>query len=57
MDALIPVASAEKEIKLFKNWPDARLRIIEGGQHVLSYSHRQEVEQNVAELLGKYHNN
>ncbi|PVH74431.1 hypothetical protein DL98DRAFT_429466 [Cadophora sp. DSE1049] len=46
-----------KKIKLFKISPDARLRIIEGGQHVLSYLHRQEVEQNAVEFLGKDQNN
>ncbi|KAG4436911.1 hypothetical protein IFR05_007599 [Cadophora sp. M221] len=55
LDALIPVASAEKEIKLFTNSLDARLLIIEGGQHVLSYSHQHDVEQNVAEFVSKYH--
>ncbi|KAG4431833.1 hypothetical protein IFR05_012695 [Cadophora sp. M221] len=56
-DALSPVVSAEEEIRLFKNSPDARLAVVKDGQHVLSYSHPQDVERAVAELVAKYHRN
>ncbi|KAH7379989.1 alpha/beta hydrolase [Cadophora sp. MPI-SDFR-AT-0126] len=57
LDALILVVNTEKEIKLFKSSLDARLLTIEGGRHVLSYSHQQEVKQNVAKFVSKYHKN
>jgi pimeloyl-ACP methyl ester carboxylesterase len=48
------VANAKEEIELFKNSPDARLEIIEGGQHFLSGSHPKEVNEYVVQFVKKY---
>jgi len=53
-DAVYSVANAEREIKLFVRSPDAQLKIVEGGQHFLSYSHPKEVDGAVKEFVGKY---
>jgi hypothetical protein len=53
-DAVYTVANAEREIKLFVRSPDARLEVVEGGQHFLSYSHPKEVDGAVKEFVGKY---
>lgn len=44
-DAVYSVANAEEEIKLFASSPDARLQVVEGGQHFLSFSHPEEVNK------------
>jgi hypothetical protein len=48
------VANAKEEIVLFKKSPDARLEIIDGGQHFLSASHPNEVGDYVVEFVNKY---
>jgi pimeloyl-ACP methyl ester carboxylesterase len=53
-DAVYSVANAEREIKLFVRSPDAQLKVVEGGQHFLSYSHPNEVDGAVKEFVGKY---
>jgi pimeloyl-ACP methyl ester carboxylesterase len=53
-DAVYSVANAEREIKLFVKSPDAQLKVVEGGQHFLSYSHPKEVDGAVKEFVGKY---
>ncbi|KAK4954720.1 hypothetical protein LTR66_013532 [Elasticomyces elasticus] len=53
-DAVYSVANAEEEIKLFKNSPDARLQIVEGGQHFLSFSHPKDVDNALIKFVGKY---
>jgi hypothetical protein len=39
---------------LFKNSSDARLKIVEGGQHFLSASHPKEVNEHVVKFVKKY---
>ncbi|KAK5109591.1 hypothetical protein LTR16_005749, partial [Cryomyces antarcticus] len=53
-DAVYSVANAEQEIKLFVNSPDARLVTVKDGQHFLSYSHSNEVDQHLIDFVGKY---
>ena len=48
------VANAKEEIQLFKNSPDARLEVVEGGQHFLSFSHPEEVKKCLIEFVGRY---
>ena len=53
-DAAYSVANAREEIKLFVNSPDVRLQVVEGGQHYLSASHPEVVDQAVMEFVKKY---
>lgn len=53
-DAVYSVANAEQEIKLFVNSPDARLQVVEGGQHFLSFSHPKEVDSALIAMAQKY---
>lgn len=53
-DAVYSVANAEREIKLFVRSPDAQLKVVEGGQHFLSYSHPREVDGAVKDFVAKY---
>lgn len=53
-DVVYSVKNAEREIKMFENSPDASLRIVEGGQHFLSFSHPKEVDSAILEFVGKY---
>jgi pimeloyl-ACP methyl ester carboxylesterase len=53
-DAVYSVANAEVEMKLFVNSPDARLQVVEGGKHFLSFSHPEEVDGALVEFVGKY---
>lgn len=39
---------------MFPNSPDARLVVVKGGQHFLSFSHPQDVDNNLIEFVGKY---
>ena len=48
------VANAQEELKMFVNSPDARLSIVEGGQHFLSASHPKEVDPAILEFIKKY---
>lgn len=54
-DAVYSVANAEEEIKLFVNSPDAKLVIVKDGQHFLSASHPQEVDNALIDFVGKWH--
>ena len=45
------VANAKEEVGLFRNSPDARLSVVEGGQHFLSASHPQEVNAAVVDFI------
>ena len=38
-DAVYTVANAQEEIKLFTNAKDAKLVVVQDGQHFLSFSH------------------
>ena len=53
-DVVYSVPNAQEEIKLFTSSPDARLEIIEGGQHFLSASNPKEVAEHVIAFVGKY---
>jgi pimeloyl-ACP methyl ester carboxylesterase len=53
-DAVYSVANAEQEIKLFVNSPDARLQVVEGGKHFLSFSHPKEVDGALIAMAQKY---
>ncbi|KAL8865889.1 MAG: hypothetical protein Q9215_004425 [Flavoplaca cf. flavocitrina] len=54
-DATYSVANAEEEIKLFANSPSAELVTVEGGQHFLSASHPQEVDNALIKFVRKWH--
>ena len=53
-DAAYSVKNAQEEIKLFVNSPDARLQIVEDGQHYLSASHPEIVDKAVIDFVKKY---
>ena len=53
-DRVYSVANAEKEIKLFKNSADAQLKIVADGQHFLSASHPQELNQAIIQFIQKW---
>jgi len=53
-DPVYSVKNAEREIKKFVNSPDAQLRVVEGGEHFLSFSHPKEVDAALVEFVGKY---
>ena len=48
------VANAEEEIKLFVNSPDAKLQTVKDGQHFLSYSHPEVVDQALIDFVSRY---
>ncbi|KAK5458316.1 hypothetical protein LTS15_004396 [Exophiala xenobiotica] len=48
------VPNAQDEIKMFVNSPDARLQVVEGGQHYLSASHPEVVDKALMEFVAKY---
>ncbi|KAI5235770.1 alpha/beta hydrolase fold family protein [Aureobasidium subglaciale] len=53
-DVVYSVANAEREIKMFTGSPDAQLKVVEDGQHFLSFSHPEEVDGAVADFVAKY---
>ena len=53
-DAVYSVANAKEEIKLFTGSPDAKLEVVQGGKHFLSWSHPKEVFGLTAEFVKKY---
>ncbi|MBA7491852.1 2-succinyl-6-hydroxy-2,4-cyclohexadiene-1-carboxylate synthase [subsurface metagenome] len=53
-DAAYSVANAKEEIKLFVNSPDARLVVVDDGQHYLSASHPDVVDPALIEFVQKY---
>ena len=53
-DQVYSVANAEDEIKLFVNSKDARLEIVQDGQHFLSASHPKETAEAVLRFLEQY---
>lgn len=53
-DAVYSVANAEEEIKLFVNSPDAKLQVVEGGKHFLSFSHPKDVDEALIAIADKY---
>lgn len=53
-DPVYSVKNAEREIKKFVNSPDAQLRVVEGGEHFLSFSHPKEVDAALVEFVKKF---
>lgn len=53
-DVVYSVANAQREIKMFVGSPDAKLKVVDGGQHFLSFSHPEEVDGAVADFVAKY---
>ncbi|KAL7908533.1 hypothetical protein GGI35DRAFT_451437 [Trichoderma velutinum] len=43
-DVVFSVANARKEINMFTNAPEAKLVVMQGGVHFLSFTHEKEVE-------------
>lgn len=53
-DPVYSVRNAEREIKKFVNSPDAQLKVVDGGQHFLSFSHPKDVDAALVDFVGKY---
>lgn len=53
-DAVFSVETANEEIKLFTNSPDAHVIPVKGGQHYLSWSNPEEVDSALLEFIGKH---
>ncbi|RMX71998.1 hypothetical protein D0869_15061 [Hortaea werneckii] len=53
-DVVYSADNAREEIALFVNSPDAKLKVIENGQHFLSFSHPKEVDEALLEFVGRY---
>ncbi|KAI6832361.1 alpha/beta-hydrolase [Hortaea werneckii] len=53
-DVVYSAENAREEIALFVNSPDAELKVIENGQHFLSFSHPKEVDEALLEFVGRY---
>ncbi|KAL8956057.1 MAG: hypothetical protein Q9183_006434, partial [Haloplaca sp. 2 TL-2023] len=54
-DAVYSVANAEQEIKMFVNSPEAKLVTVKDGQHFLSASHPEEVDNALVDFVGKFY--
>ncbi|GAB7366880.1 hypothetical protein MBLNU230_g1242t1 [Neophaeotheca triangularis] len=53
-DRVYSVANAKEEIGLFAQAPEREVRVVEGGEHFLSFSHPDEVEGAVLEFVAKW---
>ncbi|MFF0161765.1 alpha/beta fold hydrolase [Streptomyces sp. NPDC005263] len=53
-DQVYSVANAQEEIRMFTHSPEARLKIIEGGQHFLSASHPAEVDSAAIDFVNRW---
>ncbi|EHK48420.1 putative alpha/beta hydrolase [Trichoderma atroviride IMI 206040] len=53
-DVVFSVANAEKEVRMFTNAPEAKLVVMEGGVHFLSFTHGQELEKIILEFIRKW---
>ncbi|KAI7215854.1 alpha/beta-hydrolase [Hortaea werneckii] len=53
-DVVYSAENAREEIALFVNSPDAKLKVIENGQHFLSFSHPKEVDEALLGFVGRY---
>lgn len=53
-DQVYSVANAQEEIGMFTHSPEARLEIIEGGQHFLSASHPEEVDSAAIDFVKRW---
>ncbi|KAL8822591.1 MAG: hypothetical protein Q9191_006675 [Dirinaria sp. TL-2023a] len=54
-DPVYSVKNAEEEIKMFTNSPEAQLVTVQHGQHFLSASHAQEVDNALIDFVKKWH--
>ena len=54
-DAVFSVPNAKEEIKPFTGSPNAELKVVEQGQHFLSGSHPQIVNQAALDFVIKFH--
>lgn len=54
-DPVFSVPNAEEEIKMFTGSPSAQLKVVDGGQHFLSGSHPQIVNQAAIDFVTKFH--
>lgn len=52
-DTVYSVANAQEDIKLFTGSPSAKVQVIEGGSHFLSFSHPTQVDEAVIEFITK----
>ncbi len=50
-DSVYSIANAREEIAMFTNSPSAELRVVEGGQHFLSASNPEDVNQATVEFV------
>lgn len=53
-DVVYSVSNAQEEVALFVNSPDARVQVVEGGKHFLSWSNPEVVDRAVAEFVRRY---
>lgn len=53
-DQVYSVKNAEEEIKMFTGTKEAKLQVVEGGQHFLSFSHPKVVDEAVVEFVGRH---
>ncbi|MEU6112980.1 alpha/beta hydrolase [Streptomyces sp. NPDC047117] len=53
-DQVYSVANAQEEIRMFTRSPEARLEVIEGGQHFLSASHPAEVNSAAIDFVKRW---
>jgi pimeloyl-ACP methyl ester carboxylesterase len=53
-DPVYSVKNAQREVKKFVNSPDVQLKVVEGGEHFLSFSHPNDVDAALVEFVGKY---
>lgn len=53
-DAVYSVKNAEREIEKFANAPWKELRVVEGGEHFLSFSHPSEVDGALVEFVERW---
>ena len=53
-DKVYSIANAEDEIKMFVSSPDAKLDVIQDGQHFLSASNPKEVDEATLDFIKKW---
>ena len=53
-DTVYSVPNAQEEIAMFSHSPDARVQVVEGGQHFMSATHPEIVNTAAAEFIGRW---
>ncbi|KAK5112001.1 hypothetical protein LTR62_004535 [Meristemomyces frigidus] len=53
-DPVYTVSNAKVELEMFVNAPSKELKVVEGGQHFLSFSHPEEVAKALVEFVGEH---